>query len=58
MVLQDGKSALDPRFTVYDSIAEPIRNLLSVSRQRETKMIEELMLQMDLSPELLLRRAA
>jgi len=29
MVLQDGKSALDPRFSVYRSIAEPIRNLLA-----------------------------
>ncbi len=57
MVLQDGKSALDPQFTVYDSIAEPIRNLLNVSRQREIKIIEELMIQMDLSPELLCRRA-
>ena len=57
MVLQDGKSALDPRFTVYDSIAEPIRNLLNVSRQRETKMVEDLMIQMDLSPVLLRRRA-
>ena len=57
MVLQDGKSALDPRFTVYNSIAEPIRNLLGVSRRREREMIEELMSQMDLSPELLRRRA-
>ena len=57
MILQDGKSALDPRFTVYDSIAEPIRNLLDVSRQREREIIEELMSQMDLSPELLHRRA-
>jgi len=57
MVLQDGKSALDPRFTVYDSIAEPIHNLLNVSRDREREMIEELMDQMDLSLELLTRHA-
>lgn len=57
MVLQDGKSALDPKFTVYDSIAEPIRNLLSVSRRREREIVEELMCQMDLSSELLRRRA-
>lgn len=57
MVLQDGKSALDPQFTVYRSIAEPIRNLLSVPREEEQKMIEELMCQMDLPPALLHRRA-
>ena len=56
MVLQDGKSALDPRFTVYDSIAEPIRNLLDVSRLREKELISELMQKMDLSPTLLHRR--
>ena len=53
LVLQDSKSALDPRFTVYDSIAEPIRNLLNVSRKRETEMVEALMRQMDLPPTLL-----
>ena len=56
MVLQDGKSALDPRFTVYDSIAEPIRNLLDASRQREKELIGELMQQMDLPHALLHRR--
>ena len=53
LVLQDSKSALDPRFTVYDSIAEPIRNLLNVSRQREAEMVEALIRQMDLPPTLL-----
>lgn len=57
MVLQDGKSALDPLFTVYDSISEPIRNLLSVSKKREKEMVEELMVQMELPPALLCRRA-
>ena len=57
MVLQDGKSALDPRFTVYDSIAEPIRNLLNISRQSERKLIMELMRQMDMPAELLNRHA-
>ena len=32
LVLQDGKSALDPHFTVYQAIAEPIRNLLDLSK--------------------------
>ncbi len=57
MVLQDGKSALDPRFTVYDSIAEPIRNLMDVPKERERKMVEELMEQMELPLSLLGRRA-
>lgn len=57
LVLQDGKSALDPRFTVYDSIAEPIRNLLDVSRDREKEMVADLMCQMELAPELLRRHA-
>jgi ABC-type glutathione transport system ATPase component len=57
LVLQDSKSALDPRFTVYDSIAEPIRNLLNVSRQQEAEMVEALMRQMDLPPTLLRRRS-
>ena len=57
MVLQDGKSALDPRFTVYESIAEPIRNLLCVPRQREREIVEELMHKMELPPKLIHRRA-
>ena len=57
LVLQDSKSSLDPRFTVYDSIAEPIRNLLNVSRQREAEMVEALIRQMDLPPTLLRRRS-
>ena len=57
LVLQDSKSALDPRFTVYNSIAEPIRNLLNVSRQRETEIVEALLRQMDLPLSLLRRRS-
>ncbi|MFA9466886.1 MAG: ABC transporter ATP-binding protein, partial [Velocimicrobium sp.] len=57
MVLQDGKSALDPRFSVYESIAEPIKNLMDVPKERERKMVEDLMQQMDLPLELLSRRA-
>ena len=34
LVLQDGKSALDPHFTVYQAIAEPIRNLLDLSKDK------------------------
>jgi len=52
MVLQDGKSALDPRFTVYRSIAEPIRNLLRLSRSEERKLVMSLMDRAELEPEL------
>jgi ABC-type dipeptide/oligopeptide/nickel transport system ATPase subunit len=34
LVLQDGKSALDPHFTVYQVIAEPLRNLLALPKDR------------------------
>ena len=57
LILQDGKSALDPHFTVYDSIAEPIRNLLSVSRLQEKEMVLELMERMEL-PAALLKRTS
>jgi len=57
MVLQDGKSALDPRFTVYDSIAEPIQNLMRLPEKQERQMVEELMCRMELPLALLRRRA-
>ncbi len=43
MVLQDGKSALDPRFSVYRSIAEPIRNLMHLRKEEERKLVFSLM---------------
>jgi len=57
MVLQDGKSALDPRFTVYDSIAEPIRNLLKLPREKERELVVSLMQRMELSEKQLHSRA-
>ena len=35
LVLQNSKAAVDPRFSVYDTIAEPIRNLRKCSRTEE-----------------------
>ncbi len=58
MVLQDGKSALDPRFTVYRSIAEPIRNLLRLPKREEEALVASLMERVELAPELLKRRAS
>lgn len=57
MILQDGKSALDPRFTVYGSIAEPLRNLLGLSPAEERERVETLMRQMELPLTLLSRHA-
>ncbi len=48
MVLQDGKSALDPRFTIYQSIAEPIRNLLKLPKKDEKEKIVSLIEKMEL----------
>ena len=58
LVLQDGRSALDPRMTIYDSIAEPIRNLTRLSRCEEKQSIEKLLVEMELSKELLRRKPA
>ena len=38
-----GKSALDPHFTVYQAIAEPIRNLLNIPKEKERARIFELL---------------
>lgn len=56
LVLQDSKSALDPHFTVYNCIAEPIRNLCDLSREDEKKRVLELMQQMELSADILKRK--
>ena len=56
LVLQNGKSALDPRFSVYESIAEPIRNLMTCSRNEERQRVTKLMDEMELAQELLTRR--
>ena len=43
VVLQDAGSALDPHFSVYRSIAEPIRNLLRLSKAEEKARVTSLM---------------
>lgn len=57
IVLQDGKSALDPRFSVYRSIAEPLRNLKHLSRAEEQKRVYGLMEELELPPALAKRKA-
>lgn len=46
-----GKSALDPRFTVYQAIAEPIRNLLNIPKEKERARIFELLDRMGMPKE-------
>lgn len=57
LVLQNGKGAIDPCFTVYDCIAEPIRNLTDYSKEKEKVRICELMELMKLPNEMLSRKA-
>ncbi len=56
LVLQDGKSALDPHFTLYESIAEPIRNMSKLSKCEERYRVEGLLVEMELSEALLRRK--
>lgn len=56
LVLQDGKSALDPHFSIYNCIAEPIRNLCRMSRNDEKRRILELIRRMELSEDILQRK--
>lgn len=57
MVLQDGKSALDPRFTVYESIAEPLMNLMKINKSEEQERVFNLMEKMELSKSLYNRKS-
>lgn len=43
LVLQDGKSALDPKQKIYNSIAEPMRNLTNINKQHQREFIENLL---------------
>lgn len=46
-----GKSTLDPHFTVYQAIAEPIRNLLNIPKEKERARIFELLDRMGMPKE-------
>lgn len=56
LVLQDGKGALDPHLSIYENIAEPVRNLTKLSRAEERECICGLMEKMELSMDFLKRR--
>lgn len=53
MVLQNSQSALDPRRTIYESIAEPLRCLTQTDRKTEWKKVLETVDKVQLSPVLL-----
>lgn len=56
LVLQNSRAALDPRFSVYDCIAEPIRNLKKCSREEERKIVWQHTEQMELTQNILAQR--
>lgn len=49
MVFQDSYSALNPRMTIYNSMAEPIRNFEKLSSKEERTKVERLMDKVELS---------
>ena len=51
LVLQDGASSLDPHFTVYRAIAEPIRTVLKLPKEEEQQRVFELISRMGLPEE-------
>ena len=57
LVLQNSRAALDPCFSVYESIAEPIKNLKKCSGEEERKIVRELTEQMELPSDILSRRS-
>lgn len=57
LVLQDSQSALEPRYTVYQSIAEPIRNLTNASKAVERETIYRLLEQTGLESNIANQRA-
>lgn len=56
LVLQDGKSSLDPHFSIYRCIAESLRNLCRLSRDEEKRRVSQLLEQMELSEDILHRK--
>ena len=58
LVLQDGKSSIDPHFTVYQAIAEPIRNILGLQKTEEQAKVFELLSRMQLPQEVASKKAS
>lgn len=58
LVLQNSRAAVDPRFSVYDVISEPIRNLRKCSREEEREIIFRLIRDMELDMAVVRQKAA
>lgn len=55
MVFQDPSSALDPRMSIFDSIAEPLRARGIMNKAERRQRVDELMQQVGLHPEMATR---
>ncbi|MEC5423038.1 ATP-binding cassette domain-containing protein [Virgibacillus sp. C22-A2] len=55
MIFQDPYSSLNPKKRVLDIVAEPLRNYEKLSKLEEKKRVQELMEQVGLSPESILK---
>lgn len=58
MVFQDSVSAVNPRKTIRDIIAEPLRHLADMDKHQQEQRITELLLSLDLKPEDMDKRPA
>ena len=56
LILQNGKGAMDPRYTVYEIIAEPIRNFRKISKIEEEQEITNLLTMMELPEKIKFRK--
>jgi oligopeptide/dipeptide ABC transporter ATP-binding protein len=50
MVFQDPTESLNPRFTVFDAIADPVRVMITRDRDEVSRRVEQAAAQVDLSP--------
>jgi len=52
MVFQDPTESLNPRFTVFEAIADPVRVMMTRERAEVARLVEQAAAQVDLSPAL------
>lgn len=57
LVLQNSKDALNPKMSIYDCIAEPIRNLCKLDKSTEYQRVESLIKMVELDEKVLIKRA-
>ena len=56
LVMQNSAFALNPMMTIYECIAEPLRNILKLSKSEIDQRVEELLEQIELPKEILTRK--